>query len=250
MARRWNSPGQEELVDRGFEAAKLAGGKWLEADHLVAVLLAPPKPTGTLEALTAAGLTHHAVVEALRQRYGPPREGLDSITMGPTVHEALAFANGLALAGGADRIDDLHLLHGLLFVASTPLAQLLRQLDLTIQHVMDELRFRDLMLVQRDPPAPFDPGPLGPRMYFAEEHAGDALRAMIDARALERGFWGWAMSAWRPGHRMIDAEWVVDAPEILVAALPNGAVDIIDFDEANEYEAAAGTHTPLESPHD
>lgn len=245
MNARWNGLGVDRLTSRGFDQAKLAGHRTMGSEHLLAALLT--KSTDTREALEAAGLRHGPVLEVLRSRHRVKSLDDESIHMGPTAHEALAFASGLALALGADRVDDVHLLHGVLFVDSTPIAQVIQQLDLRFDRLIEELRARRILLVDRDPPKPFDPGPLGPRIYVAEEHAKAAFRALNDARAIERGFWGWNMSRWRPGHRAIDAEWVVDAVEILAAALPADAIEIVDFDEALAHEfAAKDAHPPRE----
>ncbi len=62
---RWNYRAEEEISSRAFRKAQALGHSWCGIEHVLLVLLDPPKTTDAAALLAGLGLTQDAVQERL-----------------------------------------------------------------------------------------------------------------------------------------------------------------------------------------
>jgi hypothetical protein len=210
--RRWSDSPSWDMRERARAAALLTGAAHIGEEHALGALLQPPRRTDAVEVLEALGATWskweqlHASISSKH----PERRGM---TMSPAWYGFIAFAEGLALADGADRVSDEHALLTLAYRRTAQYPGTLEQFQVDPEQAAIALAKRGIAVTDLRPPAKAAiHGRTGPRVHFDFKDFAAVTLAM-STRFKGLGYWGWNTDGsgdyWVDGEAHLDVEGLV-----------------------------------------
>jgi hypothetical protein len=237
---RWSHGAENEISYRAFRKAGALGHSWCGIEHVLLALLDPPKETDAAAVLTELGLTRKAVQERIEGYSSASGPGTGTVVSNPRFHSLLGTATGVALAFGATRMTDEHVLLALAYgrYGQPPL---ILSLGIDPDALVQRLAERANPVPPRLPPeSPPTPGPMGPRVYYSAGDHAAVVRAMIERWPPGTAVWGFNVSSWKPGFHWIDADESCNALEVISAAVSDAsAVEAMSIEEAAPKEGAS-----------
>lgn len=187
--RRWPEHPGGRLQNRVVEVAKVTGDGHIGSEHALGALLQPSASGIAAEVLAELGATWERWLE----RHPRPQVSGDgeNFRFNPDWYGFFGFAEGLALADGANEVHDHHVLLALVYRRSSRFQSVLDRLELDPDAVVEALARRGIAAADIRPPAtaPRIEG-FGPRIYFPKEDASAVTRALQDRYEAEAGLWG------------------------------------------------------------
>lgn len=190
--QRWPDRADMWLLPRAVEVADEVGTSTLGPECALGALVRPPADGPAASVLSGLGLTwarwlgHYRPL--LAERPGPPRAGVGT---NPAWHGLMGVAEGIALASGAPRPADEHVLLALAYHRSSAHPSSLEDSGVAPDAVVSELAARGIAVSDLRPPAPSAViRPLGPRVYFAPADGDAIVHALGEAYPPGSGMWG------------------------------------------------------------
>lgn len=233
--RRWPHRTSGPQQTRAAQLASERGDGHCGPEHLLMALAAPKRPTIASAVLEFVG----ADIASLRDRPpSPPPPGRNGVTINPAAIGSMRSAATFAIADGADRVTDEHVLLALIYVAPDRLHFINAEPD----EIYDALAQRGVSVPSARPPSGATPsGPYNPRLFVRRDDLGVVLEVLGRKHPPGSEHWGFNYSKRDPDEAYIISEDEIDIEAIVRGALGDDAVYRLEsLAEAREAESWAG----------
>jgi hypothetical protein len=217
QGRRWPHRTMGSQYGRAVRIALERGDGHCGAEHLLLALASPPRPTIASEVLESIG----ADIGSLRSRpANPAPSGGKGVATNPRCARCVSSAVTFAIAQGADRVTDEHVL--LAFAYTEP--DVLHGVSADPDEIYDELAARGVPVPATRPPAsPNRPGPSNPKLCVRRADLNAVLRVLRAKHPPGSASWGFSYSTTNPDEAYVISEDEIDIEAVAREALgPDG----------------------------
>jgi hypothetical protein len=205
-------------------------------EHLLMALAAPKRPTIASAVLEFVG----ADIASLHDRPAiPAPAGRNGVSTNPRCLGCVNSAVTFAIAEGADRVTDEHVLLALMYIAP----EVLHFVSADPDEIYDALVERGAPMPSTRPPSSAIPhGPPNPLLYLRRGDLGAVLKVLGRKHPPGTEHWGFNYSKRNPDEAYIVSEDEIDIEAIVREALGNDAVYRLEsFAEARTAESWSGS---------
>jgi hypothetical protein len=218
QGRRWPHRTIGPQQGRAVRLASERGDGHCGAEHLLMALAAPKRPTIASAVLEFVGTD----IASLRDRPAiPAPPGHNGVTTNPRCLSCVNSAVTFAIAEGADRVTDEHVLLALIYIAP----EVLHSVNADPDEIYDALVERGTPVPSTRPPSSATPrGPYNPLLYVRRADLGVVLDVLGRKHPPGTEHWGFNYSEREPDEAHIISEDEIDIEAIVREALGDGAV--------------------------
>jgi hypothetical protein len=218
QGRRWPHRTTGPQQGRAARLASERGDGHCGPEHLLMALAAPVRPTIASAVLEFVG----ADMPNLRERPpAPAPPGRNGVTTNPACHGCVNAAVTFAIAEGADRVTDEHVLLALIYVAPDALHSVNADPD----EIYDALAERGASVPSTRPPSSATPrGPYNPLLYLRRDDLRAVLKVLGRKHPPGTEHWGFNHSTGNSEESYIISEDEIDIEAIVREALGDDAV--------------------------
>ena len=236
QGRRWPHRTSGPQQGRAVRIASERGDGHCGPEHLLMALAAPNRPTIASAVLEFVGTD----IARLRDRPAiPAPPGRNGVITNPRCLGYVNSAVTFAIAEGADRVTDEHLLLALIYIAP----EVLHSVSADPDEIYDALVQRGAPVPATRPPSSATPrGPYNPLLYVRRADLGVVLDVLRRKHPPGTEHWGFNHSKHNPDESYVISEDEIDIEAIVREALGDGAVYRLEsFAEARNAESWFGS---------
>lgn len=244
QGRRWPHRTIGPQQGRALRIASERGDGHCGAEHLLLALAAPKQPTIASAVLELVG----ADIASMRDRPPiPATPARNGVSTNPRCMNCVNSAAAFAIAQGAVRVTDEHVLLALVYTAP----EVLHSVSADPDEIYDALVERGVPVPPTRPPSSAAPhGPYNPLLYVRREDLAVVLKAIGRRHPPGTEHWGFNHSEHNRDESYIISEDEIDIEAIAREALGDRAVYRLEsFDEARAAESWPGSadHGPSDT---
>ncbi|MGH3677603.1 MAG: Clp protease N-terminal domain-containing protein [Mycobacterium sp.] len=208
--RHWGQSPDARIAARAEQVSQDLGHRHIGPEHALGALLSVEEPTIASRVLASVGLTW----ERWKAAYGRSVEGRPHRRYNPAWYRLVGIAEGLALAEGAERLTDEHVLIALCYGRNSRVPDILVSFDVNPDAVLRALAEAGAAIPALLPPPPASSMlPRGPRVYFPSHEFG-SVTGELNRRFPPVGlFWGWNTDG--EGRYWVDGDADIDLPTVV-----------------------------------